>query len=299
MTQSILIIGTGALACLFAARLSQSGFPITMMGTWIEALAAFKSRGVGLVREGCDTPDFFPVKVINTENSDACFTHAILLTKSYQIRDAMIRALPFMADGAVILSLQNGLIARKELENISAGFKALLGITTCGAEVIQPGVARHNGGSQIKIMKKPEADDLARLFQESGFSVSQEENIDQAIWEKAILNSAVNPVGALSGKRNGELLGLHGIQQVMDDLLSEACLVAEAEGYAVCVDEMKTRLRQVMRETQSNRCSMLQDVLNGRKTEIEAINGEIITRGSLHGIKLPVQTTITNLIRSI
>ena len=299
MTQSILIIGTGALACLFAARLSHGGFPITMMGTWVEALAAFRSRGVGLVREGCDTPDFFPVNVINTENTDSRFNYAILLTKSHQSSDAMKRALPFLADGAVILSLQNGLIARKELEKISVGIRPLLGITTCGAEVIQPGVARHNGGSLIRIMKKPEADDLAGFLRESGFTVSLEEKIDQVIWEKAILNSSVNPVGALTGKRNGELLGLPGTLQVMDDLLGEACLVAESEGYAVCVDEMKTRLRQVMRETQSNRCSMLQDVLNGRKTEIEAINGEIITRGARHGIELPVQTTITNLIRSI
>lgn len=299
MDQKILVIGTGALACLFAARLAKRGYHISMTGTWTDALDAFQTKGVGLIETGCFEPVFYPVEILEPGKSYQTHDHVLLLTKAYQVRDALRRVMQNLAEGAVILSLQNGLTVGKELKEFRNRFEVIQGITTCGAEVVQPGVAKHNGGWLIRMDQKESVHGMAGFLKEAGFTVSLEENINQAIWEKAVLNSAANPIGALTGKRNGELLDLPGVMHIMDDLIQEACNVAAGEGFAIRGDEMKERLRQVMRETVSNRCSMLQDVLNGRRTEIEDINGEIIELAIARGIDIPVQTTITNLIRSL
>ncbi len=299
MTRDILIIGTGALACLFASRLSQSGTKVTMTGTWVDALRALREKGVGLVETGSSSPVFIPVDVLDPVNTNKKFSHAILLTKAYQVREAIYRVASNLKKGAVILSLQNGLTARKVMEAYQNSIHPLSGVTTCAAEILQPGIARQNGGSSVRIERNEFAGPFSDLLCQTGFDVSLDDHILEAIWEKAIINSAANPTGALLGKRNGELLAIPGVMDIMDNLIQEACTVAKAEGYAIGENDLKVRLRKILQETSKNRCSMLQDVQNGRMTEIDSINGEILRLAGKYGINTPVQNTITNLIRVI
>jgi 2-dehydropantoate 2-reductase len=154
--------------------------------------------------------------------------------------------------------------------------RTVSGTTTCAAEQIEPGIVRHNGGESVLLGRHPGVDMYREILLAAGFDVAVVDNIRQMTWEKAIINSAVNPVGAILHMRNGEMAELPDVLGIMDTLIGEACAVSTADGCLIEVERMRYRLREILAASSQNRCSMLQDVLHGRETEINDINGAIL-----------------------
>ncbi len=297
MSQPVLIIGSGALACLFAARLTRAGVPVALTGTWEPAISAIRQNGIGLISE--DHREFFPVTVLEPETDRICYSRAILLTKAYQTSSALKRNKPWLADDCPVLSLQNGLTPRIRMIEILGETRTVSGTTTCAAEQIEPGIVRHNGGESVLLGRHPGVDMYREILLAAGFDVAVVDNIRQMTWEKAIINSAVNPVGAILHMRNGEMAELPDVLGIMDTLIGEACAVSTADGCLIEVERMRYRLREILAASSQNRCSMLQDVLHGRETEINDINGAILELADKYRIQTPVQRTVTQLVRYI
>ena len=108
MTDSILIIGTGALASLFAAKLAAKGTAVTMLGTWREGLAALRQHGVMLVQaDGSQLS--FPVNATDDPKECKGAKYAIVLVKSWQTERAAKQLAECLTKDGVALTLQNGL----------------------------------------------------------------------------------------------------------------------------------------------------------------------------------------------
>jgi 2-dehydropantoate 2-reductase len=297
MTQNVLIVGSGALACLFAARLTRGGQSVTLTGTWEPGLSAIRQKGVGL-EEGGKTI-FYPVQVLDTSLRQTNFTLAVVLTKAYQTAAASNRIKPWLADDSPVLSLQNGLTPRMHLVEILGESRTISGTTTCAAEQVEPGVVRHNGGESVILGTHPDVDAYRAVLVAGGFDVSIVDDVRRMIWEKAIINSAANPLGAILRMKNGEMASLPDVMAIMDVLIFEASAVANADGYPVDDSEMRIHLRKILENSSSNRCSMLQDVLHNRETEINDINGAILELAGRYHIQTPLQCKVTQLVRSI
>lgn len=297
MTQSVLIIGSGSLACLFAARLVRGGQPVMLTGTWKAGLNAIRREGVGLV-DGDKTVQI-PVEVLDEKSKLTRFDRAILLTKAYQTTASVNRVSPWLAENGTVLSLQNGLTPRMRLIEILGEERTVSGTTTCAAEQTGPGIVRHHGGESVVIGSHPAAGIYREILSAGGFDVTISEDIRRMIWEKAIINSAANPAGALLRMRNGEIAALPDVVALMDVLITEACVVATTDGCPIDENDMHRRLRDILDRSTSNRCSMLQDVLHGRQTEINDINGAVLELAEKYQIQTPVQRTVTQLVRSI
>lgn len=297
MSQPVLIIGSGALACLFAARLARAGVTVVLTGTWEPAISAIRNNGIGLISG--DRSESFPVRVFLPDSDKTIFSRAILLTKAYQTSSALKRVKPWLSEDCPVLSLQNGLTPRMRMVEILGESRTISGTTTCAAELIEPGIVRHNGGESVLLGRHSEAEFFRSLLSDAGFDVSVVDDLRRMTWEKAIINSAANPVGAILRMRNGEMAGLPEIMALMDTLINEACAVAAADGCQVEAERMQDRLREILAASSNNRCSMLQDVLHGRETEIDDINGAILELAEKHHIQTPVQRTVTQLVRNI
>jgi len=297
MTQNVLIVGSGALACLFASRLTRGGLSVTLTGTWEPGLSAIRQKGVGLVEGG--KLNYYPVDVLDMASQVTGFEIAILLTKAYQTSAALNRVKSRLAAESPVLSLQNGLTPRMRLIEILGESRTISGTTTCAAEQVEPGVVRHNGGESVILGTHPQVDAYRETLLAGDFDVSVVTDIRRMIWEKAIINSAANPLGAILRMNNGEMASLPDVMALMDELVSEACSVTMADGCPVEEGEMRTRLRKILENSSANRCSMLQDVLHGRETEINDINGAIQELAGKYQIQTPVQRTVTQLVRSI
>ncbi|HJM87747.1 MAG TPA: ketopantoate reductase C-terminal domain-containing protein, partial [Candidatus Thalassarchaeaceae archaeon] len=121
----------------------------------------------------------------------------------------------------------------------------------------------------------------------------------EMLWHKLLLNVAINPLAAICGVRNGELLAQPELHEQALSAMLEAAQVASAEGVDLSDFDCFTELNRVLEATAANRCSMLQDVMAGRVTEIDSLCGEVVRRGEEYGIATPLNQQLLTLVRGI
>jgi 2-dehydropantoate 2-reductase len=136
------------------------------------------------------------------------------------------------------------------------------------------------------------------IFRRAGLECQHREDIMAVLWEKLAINVGINPLTALLRVPNGALLELPPAWEVAVAAATEAQAVARALGFNLSGDPAG-RLRQVCTATAANRSSMLQDILAGRPTEIEALNAQVSDRGRVLGLPTPVNDLLTRLIRAV
>ncbi len=287
-----LVFGAGATGSVFAARLAaRHKVAVVARGAHLEAIRrdGLRVRGAtgavvripaGDAPEG-PPPDFVLVTVKAGDTAAAA---------------EALRGLP----SAVLVSLQNGLGNEETLA--ATGLPVAGAVSNVGATLEAPGRVFHAGLGPV-ILGNHRAvpgeclERLAACLREVGFPVRLVADIRIPLWEKAILNAAVNPVTGLLGLRTGALLDDPGVVRIVRRIVGEAVRVAAAEGAAVSPDAVRASIEWVVAATADNRSSMLQDLERGRRTEIDAINGEIVTRAERRGIPVPWNRLMVRLVR--
>ena len=143
-----------------------------------------------------------------------------------------------------------------------------------------------------------ERDFLAECFSEKGFEIEFAPDFQRQQFLKLLVNAAINPITALTRRQNGTVLqpALVGTVQAV---VAEAVAVAAVEELEIPEEEALDLVFSVAEKTAANTSSMLQDVLHGRSTEIEAINGYIVRQGRKNGIDVPVNEALYSMVWSI
>jgi len=295
---NILIVGTGALACLYAARLTQAGHHITMLGTWKEGLAALRKDGVRLVDANGNEQRF---QVHATDNPKECIgtKYAIVLVKAWQTDRAAHQLAECLVDDGLVVTLQNGLGNYETLTQHVGLDRVALGSTTTGATLLGAGWVRAGGEGIISIGRHPAIGPMEAALRSANFNVQIVDDPQSLIWGKLVINAAINPLTALLKITNGELLERPAARELMGQLAREAAEVARAENIKLNFDDPIAAVEQVAQKTSMNQSSMLQDVLRGAPTEIDAICGEVVQRANKHNLKVPANEMCWKLIKAL
>src|SRR5215216_284675 len=138
MNTDILIVGTGALATFFAARLTQAGSRVTMLGTWKDGLDALSKNGARLVDVNGKEYQL-DVPVTNNPREWIGIKHALVLVKTWQTEQVARQLAECLAVDGVAVTLQNGLGNRETLAQSLGLDRVALGTTTAGATILRPG----------------------------------------------------------------------------------------------------------------------------------------------------------------
>lgn len=302
---SLLLVGTGALACLFGARLAAAGVHVTMLGTWPEGLAALRERGVRLVEADpsgtapSGSEQVYPVRAVADPAECRDVRYALVLVKAWQTsRAAQQLAACLPADG-LALTLQNGWGNREALEQALGPQRVALGITTLGATLLAPGVVRVGGQGPVTLGSHPRLQPLAELLGGAGFEVRMADDVAGLAWGKLVINAAINPLTALLRVPNGELLERPEARELLGLAAGEAAAVGLAQGLRLPFADPVVAAEDVARRTAANHSSMFQDVQHGRPTEIDAICGAVAQAGERLGVPTPVNRTLWLLVRAI
>ena len=297
MTLPVLIVGTGALASFFAARLAAAGAPVTMLGSWPAGLAALQDRGVRLVdadgRECC-----YPVHA--TAEPAACrpASHALVLVKSWQTARAASQLAACLASDGIALTLQNGWGNREILQAHLGATRVAAGVTTLGATLLGPGRVRAGGPGPITVPETACLAPLLDLLRQAGFETRTSADVDGLLWSKVVINAAINPLTALLRVPNGVLLERPEARALMAQAAREAAAVGVAQGFRLTFDDPLLAAEEVARRTAANHSSMLQDIQRGAPTEIDAICGAVVEAGKQCGVLTPVNQTLWQLVRA-
>src|SRR5512133_2871744 len=138
MKESVLLIGTGALATLFAARLCMAGYSVAMLGTWKEGIQALRRNGARLMdSEGNEHA--YSVHATDDPREVSGAKVAIVLVKSWQTERAALQLKDALAEDGIAVTLQNGIGNRELLVDQLGADRVSLGSTTTGATLLRPG----------------------------------------------------------------------------------------------------------------------------------------------------------------
>ncbi|MEA1978521.1 MAG: 2-dehydropantoate 2-reductase [Chloroflexota bacterium] len=293
--EKILIVGTGAMASLFAARLAEVA-EVTFLGTWEEGLDALETRGARLV-ETDGREESFPVRVARSPEECPGAKMAIVLVKAWQTHRAADQLAECLHPQGIALTLQNGLGNREILENALSAERVGFGVTTTGATLLEPGRVRSGGEGPIHFRSNPSMTPLVELLTQAGFVMDPVEDVQGLLWGKLVINAAINPLTALLEVPNGALLESPSLMEVMVKAADETAAVAAALSVKLPFADPGAQVMDVARSTGENSSSMLQDIRRGAPTEIDAISGAIVREGERAGISTPINGTLWHLVQ--
>lgn len=301
----VLVVGTGALGTLFAARLAGAGVPVTMLGSWPEGLRALRETGVrlagadGVIRQ-------HPVRVAEYPAECAGARIALVLVKTWQTERAARQLAECLGEDGLAVTLQNGLGNIEILARHLGGERTALGVTTTGATLLSPGLARAGGEGVVSMEDHPRLKPLTEALRAASFNVDVVADARALAWGKLVINAAINPLTALLRVPNGELLERPEARALMGALATEAAAVASAVGAPrggsetrPYFDDPARAAEDVARRTAANHSSMYQDIQRGAPTEIDAICGAVCAHGELTGVPTPVNWAMWQLVKAV
>lgn len=286
---NIVVIGPGALGSLFSARLAAHGQSVTLLD---HDPARAKAMDNHLILS--TTGQEIRIKLAITADQ-SCLKQAelVLLTvKSHHVGDLLPAVLGCTDPECLILGLQNGIGHLHFFEDSAQALA--LGVTSQGATLLKAGHVRHGGDGPTAIgflhpAPAPRAARLARAattMSAAGLATKVVDDIEERLWQKLLINVGINALTVLYNCPNGHLLAIPEARARLCTLVEEGALVAHKKGLNVGADPV-VRALEVCRATASNISSMLQDIRNGRKTEIMAINGALLMEAEKLAIPAP------------
>jgi 2-dehydropantoate 2-reductase len=291
------IIGPGALGCLFGAYLTKGGLDVILVDHRPERATILSGGGIAV--QGLRGKHHVPVRVTADSDSVGAVDLVIVCVKAYHTEDALRLHGSLVGSNTTVWTIQNGLGNVETMARIVPAERIMGGSTAMGANLLAPGHVHHAGEGETFIGEldgtiSPRVELVAKELTGAGIPVQPRPDIQRLIWKKVLVNVAINALSAILRVRNGVLVEHESALRLMEEAVREAVRTAAARGIHIPEDEALAQAKDVARRTANNRSSMLVDILAGRRTEIDFINGAIARLGPA-----PVNRVLTDLVRAL
>ena len=298
----VVIVGAGAMGCLFGFLLHKAGKEVWLLEKYPDLVKQIKKKGITV--EGV-SGEYHVFPLITSEAEE--INHAdliILFVKAFDTHQAILNAKPLVGPSSVVLTLQNGIGNVEEIVRVVAHKQTMAGTTAHGATVIGLGHIRHAGTGETVIGEldgeKTSRLEKVRTFLESaGIVVQTTQDVTGLLWSKLLINVGINPLTGITGLLNGELLDFEETRGIMRRVVNEAKSVVDRKGIRLIYPDHLQKVESVCLATAQNISSMLQDIRNKKKTEIDFISGAILREGKELDFDLPINQALTQLIHLI
>lgn len=293
------ILGAGAIGLLWAAKLQRAGHRATLILSGPKKLNQYNEIGHFSVTSG-ELADHFNTDAELAEHT-VPIHHLLITTKSFATVDAFNSIRHRLADNTRILLLHNGMGPQQQLVAENPQLEIWAGSTTDGAYFDGPWNLVRAGIGDTQIGRLSEYGDELLFEEMAGIDkkLTTTKDINTVLWRKLAINCAINPLTALYGCRNGELLKYTDRRAAMAQICKEVDSVANALGIKLFDRKLMEQAWDVAELTGSNHSSMQQDVSHNRTTEIETITGFFCQAAKQAGIPVPANQLVLEAIRNI
>ena len=295
MTQllKIAVMGAGAVGCYYGGLLAKAGHAVVLIARPLH-VAAITRHGLRLQTTTFDT--HVPL-VATTDPAAVAWADVVLFcVKSADTEGAGALVRPHLAANALVLCLQNGVDNADRLRTVLPDRAVAAAVVYVATEMAGPGHVRHHGRGELVLEPFAYSGALAEAFIAAGVPAEVSTNVRGALWAKLILNCAYNAVSAITQLPYGQTVPGVGIQDLMRDVVAECLAVAKAEGVQVPSD-VNAAIRNIADTMRSQYSSTAQDLARGKRTEIDHLNGLIVTRGTTLGVPTPANRVLWALVK--
>lgn len=298
----VTVIGPGAVGLLWAGRLAQAGAQVALLDHRPERAQHLNEEGIILEDDSGHVNHRLPASALPQVLNQTDL--ALVCVKAYQTEEVSKLLGENLGPGGRALTLQNGVGNVEALVTALGPQRVLGGITSEGATLLKEGHVRHAGSGQTHLgPAQGEVDDftqeVTQILNSAGFAAQAVEGCQNLIWSKLVINVGINALTAILDVPNGRLLELPHAAGMMERAVNEAVGVGRELGISFIHQDMLEAVREVARRTAQNRSSMLQDVRNRRRTEVQFINGAVLEKGTELGMACPFNAALTDLVLAL
>jgi 2-dehydropantoate 2-reductase len=302
---NIVILGAGAIGRLFGIYLARSGHRVSLVDPDREVVEAINNKGLGFMEQGGSDPDavsFVPAHAVVHAGEIREAELTLLAVKSPDTLAAVQAASHLIDAAAPIITLQTGLGNIELIRQVVDNEGIIGGFTFMAAAALGPGRVRQGGAGKTYLGEitggmSDRVRGLAGMFTEAGLVCTPVHRLMGRLWCKVIVYSAINALSAVLHVKNGQLLeSVEGVT-LMKRLIDEGQQVARAQAVDLVFHDLYGLLFDACRRTEQNISSMLQDILSGQRTEIEAQCGALVQYGQHAGVATPTQQTMVELVK--
>jgi 2-dehydropantoate 2-reductase len=286
----IVILGAGAIGSVYGAKLSTQ-HDVTLVGgaAHVEAIQRDGLQIQGLLSEA------LRLRAVTRLERIEPGTLILLTTKVNNNVAAIEPIVPLLTDGVTIVCVQNGLYSEDLVKNlVKERALVLRAITQVGGVLVRPGVVDHTVAGYTLLEQHERSPAIAALLTAAGLDGRIIPDIKKEMWRKAIFNCVINPTTSLLGCEVGGIVDpqLNGLKR---QIIEECLAVAQADGvtfdddFVALIDRVFAGARTI--------ASMRQDLMKGRRTEIDHMNGAVARLGEQYGLPCPVNAALTTMIQ--
>jgi 2-dehydropantoate 2-reductase len=316
------IVGAGAIGCVVGGLLTKAEHDVTLIDQWPEHVETIRRRGLWLT--GTCGDHTIAVKVLHVHEAQSIaepFDLLFVAVKSYDTEWATRLGVQYLKEDGLVVDFQNG-INDHRVAAIAGPHRTLGCVITIGAGMYEPGVAMRTDSGHVgfKIGEHDGRDtERARRVAElltavAGAKVTT--NLWGERWSKLAVNCMLNPLAGLSGLGTAECRTEPGVRRIAIYLGAEVIRVGRANGFEVepplgiaaqryvdaaegrGLEEVEADLGRDATSRAGGRPSMLQDVMRGRRTEIEHLNGFVVQESRRLGVETPLNEKVVELYRA-
>lgn len=299
----IAVIGAGAMGSIYASFLAQNNNDVIAIDLWEEHLDAIRENGLRVSGFSGDNT-VKNIKVSNNiEDAKGCELF-IIATKAAGVGSVASKLSPITSNDSVILTIQNGLGAGERIASYMPADNILLGVAQgFGASMVGPGHAHHNNMSMIRIGEMnggitQRLEKLVKVWCDAGFNAKAFEDIEQLIWEKFVCNVAWSGSCSIFRKTLGEVMNNEHMFNIAKGCALEAKKMGDLKRVNFTFDDTVNYITEFGKKLLNSKPSMLQDVESKRLSEIDAINGMVVTLGIQNNIETPFNTAVSSIIKA-
>jgi 2-dehydropantoate 2-reductase len=288
----IAVMGAGAVGCYYGGMLSRAGHQVILIGRpqHVEAI-----RQHGLLMDTTDFRAYVPVRA-SSEVSDIQGASLVLCcTKSNDTENAAAMMAPFVGNDTIVLSLQNGVdnAERLHAQLLRAVHPVVVYVAV---EMLGPGHLKHHGRGELVVGPSAMSAEMLADFSRAGVPVHVSDNVVGELWAKLILNCAYNAISAITKLPYGILFENEGARNLMRMVVDECLAVAQRESITLPGDSWQG-VERIAATMAGQFSSTAQDLMRGRRSEIDHLNGHIVGRGRALAIDTPTNQTLYHIVK--
>lgn len=296
----VYIAGAGAMGCRFGYQLSKTKHEVVLLDNWEAHIQAIQAEGL---RVTGDFEDRVQLPILRPTEAKEVADLIILLTKADQLPKMLRDIRGIIGPETKVLSLLNGLGHATTMRRYIPEESIMVGVTIWLSGLKGPGHVHLEGPGSIFLQNMvgdgQSAQPIVDLFNEAGLHASYDDNVIEAIWRKACVNGVMNPTCTIMDCTIGELFGTEAGLNLVQGIFQEFIQVARAEMGDIDEEGIWKYIMDTSKKAASHYPSMHQDLVqNGRKTEIDYLNGAVVFKGKRVGIATPHCQMMTDMIHA-
>jgi 2-dehydropantoate 2-reductase len=293
------VIGAGSLGCVYGGNLARIGQRVAFVDIWREHVDQIRSQGLQM--EGLTGNFTVACHAVTDAHKAPKADVALICVNAYSTEQAAHAARALLQSEGYCLTLQNGAGNVEKLTAALGTGRVLAGLSFQSGDLVGPGYARHtNNGptymGELDRSQTPRLKRLAELFAEGGLNPVLVPDVVSTIWEKFIHNCGINAIAALTNLRPGHFQEVPALGEFQTEIINETVAMLRAKGVSIPDRDYVGDIREYCAH-KFHRVSMMQHLLRGQRTEIDALNGYVASESRRLGLTAPYNTALTQLIR--